>query len=602
MLDLEGEEDLFVVTTDETRKLNESQSVPGGWPVSSDVIAHEGLEASLSRDREATLRLVEEAPLRLVASALIEARGRTATVGDIKSALTRDIIKDEDWNKWWNVVRFGIRESRHFSYSPREPIRLRIRNPAEVDSDSLDDLRTVARRVQATSKKLPENSVPMPSIAGLGGWILWVQADEDEPMPRSIPPADFVKFLRKLPESVTKTAISRLTSGITQRLLESKQRPAGKSVEMWQESLVSALTRWSELSDLSTTSVEDTVALTTRVLEKLGPNEFKDIVIWLAEYTSESTENIETVSSALLNAYAESQEGTERLLAAMDGLLEAPIKIALWRRLLRLGLAQPDRVPMGRWLRVLSQEDKSELFTGLLADAHDESYITEIGSLLGAEWRLANVDQRHRLFDAVALGWVLHRQSLPDARTAMIEALAEVDDNHEFEGSFMSEWRELVLSASEYEVRRVQEDRDSHVCDLERRLNETKGELNQARRQVSFLEAENRTKRSNAELEISRDAITVLGIALQSLASSSEPKTREIADLEASITLALSTLGAKPTGEIGEVAPFDPVLHDASNPLPVIGTPVTVAAPGVRYSRRGDSPVNLVRIKVQVED
>ena len=591
-----------MVTTDDAQKLNESTSVSGVWPASSAVIAYEGLKASLSRDRKATLRLVEEAPLRLIASALIEARGRTATVGDIKSALTRDIIKDEDWNKWWNVVRFGIRESRHFSYSPREPIRLRTRNPAEVESDSLDDLRTASRRAQTISNKLRKDSVPAPSITGLGGWILWVQADEHEPLPKSMPPADFVKFLRKLPGSVTQTAISRLRSGITQRLLESKQRPAEKSVEMWQESLVSTLTRWSELSEPSKTSVEDTVALTTRALEKLGPDEFKDIVVWLAEYTSESVENIETVSSALLSTYTESQEGTERLLAAMDGLLEARVRIALWRRLLRLGLAHPNRVPMGRWLRVLNQDDKPELFIGLLTDAHDQSSITEIGSLLGAEWRLANAEERHQLFDAVALSWVLRRQSLPEARTTMIEALSDVDDNNEYEGSLMSEWRELALTSSENEVTRVREDKDRHIGDLEGKLKETEGELNRVRGQLSFLQRENRTKRSNAELEISRDAIIVLGISLQNITGYSEHKPQEIADLEASITLALSTLGAKPVGEIGQVAPYDPVLHDASNPLPAIGTLVTVVAPGVRYSRRGDTPVNLVRIKVQVEE
>ena len=589
-----------MVTTDETQKSDGPSSAPGRRPVSSGVIAREGLQASLSLDREGTLRWVEEAPLRLVASALIEEPGRKARIADIKAALTQEVIETKDWERWWNIVRFGLGKSRHFFYAPREPIRLRTRNPAEVDSDSLDDLRTAARRAQTASGKLRESSVPAPSITGLGGWILWVQADQDEPIPRSLPPADFVKFLRKLPESVTKTAISRLTDGITQRLLESKQRPADKSVEMWQESLVSALTRWSELSDPPKISVENIVTLTARALEALGQDKFKDVAAWLAAYTSEGNENIETVSSALLSAYPEAQKGTERLLAVMNDLLETPVRLALWRRLLRLGLAQPNTAPMGRWLRVLSQDDKSELFTGLLVDVRDDSSIMEIGSLLGAEWRLADEKHRSRLFDAVALGWVLHGRSLPDARTAMIEALEAVDDNHESEGSLMSEWRGLVLSSSENEVRQVREDRDRHVGDLERRLKETESELNRVRRQVRFLEGENRTKRSNAELEISRDAIIVLGIALQGLAGSSEPKPQEIADLQAGITLALSTLGAKPIGERGEVVSFDPGLHEASPP-PATGTPVTVIAPGVSYSRRGDTPVNLVRIKVQEE-
>ena len=261
------EEKSLLVTTGDTQKSGDSPSVSRG------AISQEGLEASLSLDREATLRWVDEAPLRLVASVLIDSARRTATVSDIRTALTQEVIKPQDWNKWWNVVRIGLSESRHFNYAPREPIRLRTPNPAEVDSDSLDDLRTAARRSQVASEKARESSAP--GISGLGGWILWVQADEEEPMPRSVPPADFVKFLRSLPGSVTPTAISRLTGGMNQRLLEAKQRPAEKSVEMWQESLVAALTRWSELADPPRIHIEDIVALAARALEAFGQVEFK---------------------------------------------------------------------------------------------------------------------------------------------------------------------------------------------------------------------------------------------------------------------------------------------------------------------------------------
>ena len=547
------------------------------------------------------MRWVEEAPLRLVASVLVEARDRKAKIADIRTVLTQEVINAEDWSRWWDVVRFGLRSSRHFAYSSREPIRLRTRNPAEVGSDSLDDLRIASRKAQSASSKEREISTPAPSITGLGGWILWVQADEGEPMPRSVPSADFVKFLRKLPGAVAKIAISRLTDGITQRLLESKQRPADKTVEMWQESLVSALTRWSELSDPPNIPIEEIVALTARALEFLGQEEFKDIVAWLASYTSESSENIKTVSSALLIASSKSQDGTERLLAEMDALLEHPVRMTLWQWTLRLCLAQTNKAPVGRWLRALSQDDKPEIFTGLLVDARDESSIAEVGSLLGVEWRLSDTRQRYRLFDAVALAWVLHRESIPDARAAVIEAMIEVDDDNELRGSLMSEWRELALSISENEVRRVREDRDRHIGDLGRQLKEAEAELKRVRRQVRFLEGENRTKRSNAELEISRNAITVLGIGLQGLTRYSGSKPREIMDIEANVTLALSSLGARPIGEVGEVVPFDPRMHEASLP-PAVGTPVTVIAPGVRYSRRGDTPVYIVRIKVQEEE
>ena len=124
--------------------------------------------------------------------------------------------------------------------------------------------------------------------------------------------------------------------------------------------------------------------------------------------------------------------------------------------------------------------------------------------------------------------------------------------------------------------------------------------MDRAERQVRFLQGENRNKRRSSELEISRNAITVLGVALQEVATSNAAKSQEVADLEAKITLALSTLGARLCGEIGEVVPFDPVLHKATPP-PVRGTLVKILAPGLSYSRRADTPVNLMKMLVQEE-
>ena len=101
-------------------------------------------------------------------------------------------------------------------------------------------------------------------------------------------------------------------------------------------------------------------------------------------------------------------------------------------------------------------------------------------------------------------------------------------------------------------------------------------------------------------MEISRDAITVLGIALQDLAVSAAPKSQELGDLESKITLALSTLGASPFGDIGEIVPFDPVLHEAT-PTHVTGMSVKIVAPGLKYSRRSDNPVNLMKVRVEEE-
>ena len=579
-----------MVTTEDTQQPNSRQSTSIDSPEAST--PPDGLKTSLSKDRESTLRWVEEAPLRLVAAALVDANRRTATVAEIRSTLSPEVIKSEDWNKWWNIVRVGLRDSRHFSYGPRKPVRLRTPNPAEVESDSLDNLRAVSRKAQRRTSTAHESSAPAPSISGLGGWILWAQADEEEPMPRSVPSDDFIRFLQRLPGSVTPTAVSRLSSGIEQRLIESKQRPAANSVEQWQKAFVSALNRLSEQSELPGVQVESTISLTIRVLEALGSAEFEDVVEWIASYTSKGSGNQESVGVALLNVSATAPSGTTNLLSRLNSLLDVSTRIALWQKLLSKGLMRPDKPPLGQWMRLLNLEDKVEVFVALFTTLHDEDSIARIGDLLRAEWMQVDSIQRHKLFDAIAVAWALHRQSVPVCREAMLEAAG--DRKEEDDATLMSEWRSIVSSLSE-----EQRDRSKQrEAELERHLKDTKSELDRAGRQIRFLQGENRSKRRSAEIEITRDAITVLGFALQDIATA--PRSQMLDDTEAKIILALSTLGAKPFGSIGSLAKFDAALHEAT-PTPVTGTPVRIVAPGLTYSRRSDTPAIFMKSLAQAE-
>ena len=588
--DLQDEENPLVVTTEDTQQPNSRESTSIDSPEASP--PPDGLKASLSKDRELTLRWVEEAPLRLVAAVLADANRRTATVAEIRSTLSPEVINSEDWNRWWNIVRVGLRDSRQFSYGPRKPIRLRTLNPAEVESDSLDNLRAVSRRAQSRTSTSHESSAPAPSISGLGGWILWVQADEEEPMPRSVPSDDFIRFLQRLPGSVTPTAVCRLSSGIEQRLIESKQRPAANSVEQWQKAFISALSRWSEQSELPGVQVESTISLTIRVLEALGSAEFEDVVEWIASYTSKSSGNPESVGVALLNVSTTAPNGTTNLLSRLNGMLDASTRIAFWQKLLSKGLMRPDKPPLGQWMRILNLEDKVDVFVALLTTIYDESSIARICELLEIEWKQVDSTQHYKLFDAVAVAWALHRQSMPVSKKVMLEAASygEREDN----SSLLSEWRSIMSSLSEKE----RESSKQREAELEQQLYDTKSELDRAGRQIEFLRGENRSRRRSAEIEITRDAITVLGLALQDLATA--PKFQALEDIESSVILALSTLGAKPFGSVGALAKFDPALHEAT-PTPITGTPVRVMAPGLTYSRRSDSPAIFMKSKTQEE-
>ena len=581
-----------MVTTEDAQQPSSRRSTSVDSSASPTKKTPEGLKASLSKDRESTLRWVDEAPLRLVAAVLVDSNRRTARVADIRSALTPGIIKSEDWNKWWRVVLAGLRESRHFSYAPREPIRLRTPNPAEVDSYTLAQLRPASRQAQSRPSISMERSVLSPSISGLGGWILWALADDEEPMPRSVPSDDFVLFLQRMPESVAPTALSRLSSGIEQRLVDAKQKLADTSVNAWESAFVAALNRRAELSYSPEVSIQGIVALIVRVLEAQHSAAFQDVAEWIAAYAARSTSDAEAISNALLSVSAVAPIGTENLLRRLSGQLDPSTKVTLWRQLISNGLRRTDMPPIGPWMRILDLEDRVDVFVALLTTIYDESSITQIGGLLEAEWKQVDSQQHYKLFDAVAVAWALHWQSVPVSKKAMLEAAG--DGEREAEASLLSEWWSIVSSLSEKERNRSEQ----REAELEQQLKDTKSELDRAGRQIRFLQGENRSKRRSAEIEITRDAITVLGLALQDLATA--PKVQALEDVESSVILALSTLGSKPFGSVGALAKFDSALHEAT-PTPVTGTSVRIVAPGLTYSRRSDTPAIFMKSLAQEE-
>ena len=581
-----------MVTTEGTQQPSGRRSMSVDSLPSSTKTTPEGLKASLSKDRESTLRWADEAPLRLVAAALVDSNRRAAKVADIRSALTPGIIKSEDWNKWWRVVLAGLRESRHFSYAPREPIRLRTRNPADVDSYSLAQLRDVSRQAQSRTSISVESSVSSPSISGLGGWVLWAVADEEEPMPRSVPSDDFILFLQRMPESVAPIALSRLSSGIKQRLVDAKQNLADTSVKAWESAFVAVLNRWTELAYSPEVSIQGIVSLIVRVLEARHSAAFQDATDWIATYAARSTSDAEAISDALLSTSIVVPIGTENLLRRLSGQLDSSTKVTLWRQLISNGLRLTDMPPIGPWIRLLDFKDRVDVFVALLTTINDESSIARIGGLLEAEWKQADSQEKYKLFDAVAVAWALHHQSVPVSKRAMLEA---VDDGGlEDEASLLAEWLSIVSSLSEKNRNRSEQ----REAELGQQLKDTKSELDRAGQQIRFLQGENRSKRRSAEIEITRDAITVLGFALQDLAS--VPKSQILDDTEAKIILALSTLGAKPFGSVGALTEFDPALHEAT-PTPVTGTPVRLVAPGLTYSRRSDTPAIFMKSLAQEE-
>ena len=681
-----------MTTTQDTLETNAPRAriVPGG------------LKANLAANREETLRWVDDAPLRLVAAALLDAPRRQARVGEIENAITGEIIESGGWNRWWNVVRPGVQKSGDFSYPKNKPIRLRATSLAAVDSSSLSELRGSSRassngasqssngaaattaKASSGAGKSQTGATPTPDIAGLGGWILWVQADdgEEQPLPKSVPPVQFPIVISKQPKALAGRAISRIASGIEQRVVESNN-PSDKTIESWQDALVAGLNRLSGVPDQQDAAIKEAVLITARVAEKHRRSEFQDVVAWMAAYTSVGESAVKAMSDAILSASRISPLGADTLLGRLSKALDSPVRKSLWLELMQSNLTttrrdagllrkwlgmleaeeradaityllgavqggdsvkvldailraeweksdaeqrarlsdavalswqlrrdEPSRngiylngakptAQMGTWLKALDAGDRYDVISHLIRAGGDDGMIEAIGPVLETEWKIADADRRHDLFNAVALGWALHDGLRPKARAVMRAALLELAGNGAADqDSRLSELAGVVGEAAGAEVERVREEYEKKLVEKDRELVEKDRELNHANGLIEFLQGEIRTKRQKTELDITREAITILGIALQGLVNSPSPKSDELSDVEARVTLALSTLGVKPVGEIGETVEFDPRLHETDNE-PDLGTLVEVTAPGMQFSRRKDNPLNVVKMQVK---
>ena len=660
-----------------------------------------GLKANLAANPDETRRWVDDAPLRLVAAALLDAPRKTAKMGELRDALTLEVMESGRWNSWWNVVRPRLDESAQFAYSRRDGTRLRATNLESVDSSSLSELRganrassngasqssngaaATAAKASSGAGKTSESAAPTPDLAGLGGWILWVQADdgEEQPLPKSVPPANFATVLGKQPKALAGRAISRIASGIEQRVVESNN-PSDKSIESWQDALIAALNRLSGVPDQQDAAIKEAVLITARVVEKHRTSEFQDVVAWMAAYTSVGENAVKTMSDAILNASRISPQGANALLGRLSKQLDSPVRKSLWLELMQSDLAtrrdegllrkwlgmlsaeeradaityllraaqggdsvkfldsllrtewekssngqrarlsdavalswqlrrdepSPNGIylngakptaQLGTWLKVLDAVDRYDVISHLIRAGGDAGMIEAIGSVLETEWKIADDEQRHDLFNAVALGWALHDGLRPKALAVMREALINPESNGAGrQGTRKSELDEIKVEASQAEVDRVRDKYERKLAEKDRELEGKVSELDSTKRHLKFLQGEKRQKRIGADLEITRNAIALLGIALQEIDTSFEPQSQLTSDVRARMVLALSELGARPVGQVGETVPYDPALHDADHP-PISGKPVIITAPGTEYFSRTDSPINLLNMKVK---
>ncbi len=557
-------------------------------------VPEDGLNARLFANREGVLEWIEDAPLRLVAAAL-EDMGRSATSTELREKLTSRVIEPSDWNRWWRRVQTGLKESRRpISYSPSKR-RLRLAGkPDETQPVSLSELSASSQK----SRSREVRSTPTRSIPRLAEWMIWIHGDEEGDVPKLAPPDGFRQILQKLPDSLIPIATYRLLAGIEQRVFASNRSTSNTS-QGWLDSLGDVLNRWIDTDiELDSDVLTRVVTLLAHILGTSDEGGHESLLRWLGGYTSKDRRSLESVANALLSASRELPHkiGIERLLQNMREILEAPTVVHLWQLMIE---ADVNRASDFMAWRSLEPVQKTEVLSSLLTNAGSHETVSEIGVLLQKEWRLSRSKDRHHLFKTVMLAWLVHEQLRPDARK-MLEETGVNPKLFAPEDSLIAEWESMAQNLARHEIEVIRSDMNHRIVEVEVEVEEARVELEKKRKQVIFLQGELRNSSNSSALSISRNAITVLGGALQGLVTSQAPLSRELKDVEAKVTLALSTLGAEPFGEVGHIVAFEPGLHE-SHPTPASGTPVRITAPGIRYFKGLESPLTIIRIQVTSE-
>ena len=567
-------------------------------------VPENGLSACLFDNRKEVLEWIEEAPLRLVATAL-EDMGRVATSTELREKLTSGVIEPSAWNRWWRRVQAGLKESRRpISYSPSRK-RLRLTGkPDEVQAVRLSELSASTQK----SRSRTVRSTPTRSIPRLAEWVIWIHGDVEDDVPKLAPPDGFRQILQKLPESLIQSATERLLGGIEQRIFASN-RPASGTSQAWLDSLSDVLNRWIDTNtELDSGVLTRVTTLLTHTLDTLDEGEHESLLRWLIDYTARDECNAKNVANALLSQSRElpHKTGVERLLQNMSEALDASAVVHLWRLMFEADSNLASN--FSAW-RSLKPAEKAEVISSLLTSAQNEDSIQAIGDLLKIEWGVSGVHEsrrglsqtrireRQHLFKAVLLAWMLHEQLRPYARAILVEEATHSSNDSASDVSLVTDWKNMAQKLAQHEVEVIRSDMYRRIDEFEVEIKEARVELDEKRKQVIFLQGELRNSSNRSALSISRNAITVLGGALQGLVTSQAPLSTELKDLEAKIILTLSTLGAEPFGEVGHIVPFEPGLHEA-HPAPASGTLVRIISPGIRYFRGVESPLTIIRIQV----
>lgn len=560
---------------------------------SLDRLPNDGLEATLWTNPETVYSWVRNAPLRLVAAALADARGAVKPKY-VQTRLQQRALRDVNWSTWWKRIQPLAKQSPFFQV--RNGLYTLVGNASDVP----EEMPPARLKLIAPSGQHPKTR----KLASPKEWIEWLLGPRDIVPPGNIPAQVVLDILDVLPAGMLEGACHRLLSGLSV-VVERKRAPSTQALTVWAEAITKLTSRWSESSPSDSTQAllgnlaEFAAQLLGRPRHRVFAREFPAVLIPIVQKGDGAAEQ---VARGLVTALqTRSRSALELLQVLADALSETARRLFL-KKVVRevFQVGTPDHQHLV--LRAINEGERDYFLEYLALLAVDGQIpANRVVEALRGKWLPRQETKRRISLRSLLVTGML----LSDAEEALHPLVTDgfrsaireqADTAADPMVSVLTSIAREEISKTRYEL----EQRLRHEVEtVNKRLLEKQGEIERVQRTITDLQQEIKRRREEAQLDIRRDMLLVIGEALQMLSKKDEKSTDLIADVEAGLSIALQAGGAEVLGQVGQAVSYDPRLHQSDKTLRE-GVSVVVTAPGVRVDtgHLGD----LVLLKARVAE
>ena len=537
---------------------------------------------------EETEWLARDAPLVLVAQT-IHSMGGKAKSADIRKKLEAHIGKDFAWKTWWDRVLPAVKDTRNFGYRGSRSIALMT--PVERVPD------TPWKGLPASAKVSKTKS---PSVAD---WRNWFKSPNSGMPPGRFPNKPVINALGKFNGKDIGPALEKTLWGAETFL--GVEFPAPQPAVGWSEALTRAFNRYREVSELEVAnSLSGQVGYLLTRLFNVGVN------------ANDLPESLRPKSSDLGGRLAES----------LRSAWEFPRQPVAWKQEFTAGIWRGWEAP--KYARAFFETACSnpqvgrreqaalalQIIVGGLREPADARRFSAFDRILD---RLPAGDRTQSLCELIVgagagnnsnegvlayIGASRHvaRPPSPSARLNLlvIASLLLTDGQQRVAQQASRELREVLVGNSkdatgnvwEVLLARVRDHinnlEQAHAEELERQRQSLDDQLEEQRwkvenlgREVDRLRSQIVAGREVSRMDILQDILAVISGALQEIRQQDTSITEPLRYVEPKLVLALRAAGAQEFGTVGDIVPYDPVMHKAGEYIP-LHSPVRVSARG----------------------